>query len=60
MHTRMAPAETMNSDFEELLSIFNENGVRYLVVSGYAVMVCRYEMTMMPTTDTMRIEIGVA
>ena len=29
----------MNSDFEELLSIFNENGVRYLVVSGYAVMV---------------------
>ena len=39
MHTRMAPAETMNSDFEELLSIFNENGVRYLVVSGYAVMV---------------------
>jgi hypothetical protein len=28
----------MNSDFEELLSIFNENGVRYLIVGGHAVM----------------------
>jgi hypothetical protein len=28
----------MNSDFEELLRAFNENGVRYLVVGGYAVM----------------------
>lgn len=33
-----APAEAMNSDFEELLSIFNENGVRYLIVGGHAVM----------------------
>jgi len=32
------PAEAMNSDFEELLSIFNENGVRYLIVGGHAVM----------------------
>ena len=32
------PAEAMNSDFEELLSIFNENSVRYLVVGGHAVM----------------------
>lgn len=29
----------MNSDFEELLSHFNDSGVRYLVVGGYAVMV---------------------
>jgi hypothetical protein len=28
----------MNSDFEELLSIFNESSVRYLIVGGYAVM----------------------
>src|ERR1035441_623432 len=32
------PAEAMNSDFEELLSIFNQNGVRYLIVGGHAVM----------------------
>jgi hypothetical protein len=29
---------TMNSDFEELLSLFNVNDVKYLVVGGYAVM----------------------
>lgn len=28
----------MNSDFNELLSLFNDNAVRYLVVGGYAVM----------------------
>ena len=28
----------MNSDFEELLSLFNDNEVKYLVVGGYAVM----------------------
>ncbi len=28
----------MNSDFEELLSLFNANDVKYLVVGGYAVM----------------------
>ena len=28
----------MNSDFEELLSIFNAHEVRYLVVGGHAVM----------------------
>ena len=28
----------MNSDFEELLNIFNENEVRYLIVGGHAVM----------------------
>ncbi len=28
----------MNSDFEELLSLFTANGVRYLVVGGHAVM----------------------
>jgi len=28
----------MIRDFKELLSIFNENGVKYLIVSGYAVM----------------------
>jgi hypothetical protein len=28
----------MNSDFEELLSAFNANGVKYLIVGGYAVM----------------------
>src|ERR1017187_5854756 len=38
MHMRAAPAEAMNSDFEELLSIFNANGVRYLIVGGHAVM----------------------
>ena len=38
MHTGAAPVEAMNSDFEELLSIFNENGVKYLVVGGHAVM----------------------
>lgn len=27
----------MNSDFRELLQIFNDEGVRYLVVGGYAV-----------------------
>lgn len=27
----------MNSDFKDLLSIFNETGVRYLVIGGYAV-----------------------
>jgi hypothetical protein len=27
----------MNSDFKELLQIFNDEGVRYLVVGGYAV-----------------------
>ena len=32
------PMVAMNSDFEELLSLFNGNGVRYLVVGGYAVM----------------------
>jgi hypothetical protein len=38
MHMGAAPAEAMNSGFEELLSIFNENGVRYLIVGGHAVM----------------------
>jgi len=28
----------MNSDFEELLKLFNDNGVKYLVVGGHAVM----------------------
>jgi hypothetical protein len=28
----------MNSDFEELLSVFNRNGVKYLIVGGHAVM----------------------
>ena len=28
----------MSSDFEELLKLFNDNGVRYLVVGGHAVM----------------------
>ncbi len=28
----------MNSDFEELLKVFNVNGVKYLVVGGHAVM----------------------
>ena len=27
----------MNSDFKELLSIFNENLVKYLIIGGYAV-----------------------
>ncbi len=27
----------MNSDFKELLSIFNENQVKYLIIGGYAV-----------------------
>src|ERR1019366_2960852 len=35
MHMGAARAEAMNSDFEELLSIFNENGVRYLIVGGH-------------------------
>ena len=29
---------TPNSNFKELLSRFNENGVRYMVTGGYAVM----------------------
>ena len=28
----------MNTDFKELLKTFNEHGVKYLVVGGYAVM----------------------
>lgn len=28
----------MTQDFKELLNIFNRNGVRYLIVGGYAVM----------------------
>jgi hypothetical protein len=28
----------MNSDFEDLLKVFNANNVRYLIVDGYAVM----------------------
>ena len=28
----------MSSDFEELLKLFNDNGVKYLVVGGHAVM----------------------
>jgi hypothetical protein len=28
----------MNSDFKELLKIFNDNQVKYLIVGGYAVM----------------------
>lgn len=28
----------MNSDFEDLLSLFNGNGVKYLIVGGHAVM----------------------
>ncbi len=39
MHIGAPPAEAMNSDFEERLSIFNENSVRYLIVGGHAVMV---------------------
>ena len=38
MHMGAAPAEAMNSDFEELLSIFNESGVRYFILGGHAVM----------------------
>jgi len=38
MHIGVAPAEAMNPDVEELLSIFNENNVRYLIVGGHAVM----------------------
>ena len=48
MHMGAAPAESMNSDFEELLSIFNENGVRYLIVGGHAV-------CYIPNRDTRRI-----
>ena len=49
-----APAEAMNSDFEELLSIFNENGVRYLIVGGHAVMLYtepRYTKDVCPISD---------
>ena len=28
----------MNSDFAELMKLFNDNEVKYLVVGGYAVM----------------------
>jgi hypothetical protein len=38
MHTRSRPAALMNSDFEELLRIFNANEVKHLIVGGYAVM----------------------
>ena len=38
MHTRFRRAVLMNSDFEELLRIFNANEVKYLIVGGYAVM----------------------
>ncbi len=27
----------VNSDFSDLLKLFNDNGVRYLVIGGYAV-----------------------
>ena len=29
----------MTADFKELLSIFNENGVKYMIVGAYAVVV---------------------
>jgi hypothetical protein len=32
------PAEAMNSNFEDLLNLFNANAVRYLIVGGHAVM----------------------
>jgi len=35
---RVGPAVPMNSDFEELLSIFNRNEIKYLIVGGHAVM----------------------
>jgi hypothetical protein len=38
MHTRFRRAVLMNSDFEELLRIFNANEVKYLIVGGCAVM----------------------
>jgi hypothetical protein len=38
MPTRDILAVRMNSDFEDLLKTFNESGVRYLVIGGYAVM----------------------
>jgi len=38
MRTQSHPVVPMNSDFEELLRIFNANEVKYLVVGGYAVM----------------------
>jgi len=36
--TRLSRQVPMNSDFEELLSVFNHNDVRYLIVGGHAVM----------------------
>jgi len=38
MRTPAFLALQMSSDFEELLSIFNDHEVRYLIVGGYAVM----------------------
>jgi hypothetical protein len=38
MRTRIVRAVQMSSDFAELLRLFNDSNVRYLIVGGYAVM----------------------
>src|SRR4051794_20198868 len=38
MPIRAVRTEAMNSNFEELLAVFNANNVRYLIVGGHAVM----------------------
>jgi hypothetical protein len=38
MPTRAILAPPMNSDFEDLLKVFNARSVEYLIVGGYAVM----------------------
>jgi hypothetical protein len=38
MSIRNGRAVSMHSDFEELLSIFNGNEIKYLIVGGHAVM----------------------
>ena len=46
----------MNSDLKELLRIFNDHGVKYLVVSGYAVM---YYTEPRYTKDSRRFEFSL-
>ena len=37
MHGECKATMFVNSDFSDLLSLFNDNHVRYLVIGGYAV-----------------------
>ena len=41
----------VNSDFSDLLRLFNANQVRYLVIGGYALIPVSYTHLTLPTSD---------